>query len=107
MGMTAMTPDETGTPPRLRWHGYVTGIVQGVGFRYFVHDEAQRLKVVGWVRNRSDGRVEVLAEGAKTSLEALIDRMRRGPRTARVESVAGEFHPATGEFSAFRLERTS
>jgi acylphosphatase len=93
--------------PQNRWHAFVDGVVQGVGFRYFVRDAAVRLGVTGWVRNRTDGRVEIVAEGPLPTLEALAEEVARGPRAARVERVDVEWTPATGEFSGFRLASTS
>jgi acylphosphatase len=66
----------------------VRGRVQGVGFRWFVEREAATLGVTGWVRNRDDGRVEVMATGTREQLAALHARLREGPRAARVEEVA-------------------
>jgi acylphosphatase len=64
----------------------VQGRVQGVGFRYALRDEAQRLGVSGWVRNCTDGSVEALLQGEARAVEALVHWARRGPRTARVET---------------------
>lgn len=64
------------------------GRVQGIGFRYALRDEAQRLGVSGWVRNRTDGSVEGLLQGEPSAVEALVDWARRGPRAARVERFA-------------------
>jgi acylphosphatase len=66
----------------------VSGRVQGVGFRWFVEREAATLGVTGWVRNRDDGRVEVMATGTREQLGALHGRLREGPRAARVDEVA-------------------
>jgi acylphosphatase len=66
----------------------ITGRVQGVGFRWFVEREAATLRVTGWVRNREDGRVEVMATGTREQLSALHGRLREGPRAARVDDVA-------------------
>lgn len=66
----------------------VSGRVQGVGFRWFVEREAATLGVTGWVRNREDGRVEVMATGTREQLAALHARLREGPRAARVDEVA-------------------
>ena len=66
----------------------VSGRVQGVGFRWFVEREAATLGLTGWVRNREDGRVEVMATGSREQLAALHARMRQGPRAARVDEVA-------------------
>ena len=65
----------------------VSGRVQGVGFRWFVEREAAMLGIGGWVRNREDGRVEVMATGTREQLSALHGRLREGPRAARVDEV--------------------
>ncbi len=65
----------------------VTGRVQGVGFRESAMQAAERLGVLGWVRNLDDGRVEAHAEGDATAVEALIDHCRVGPPAASVTDV--------------------
>jgi acylphosphatase len=68
----------------------VSGIVQGVGFRYFTQDEAGRLHLSGFVRNLRDGRVEVYAIGSPENLVRLRTGIERGPRGAMVQHVAEE-----------------
>ncbi len=68
-------------------HFLVTGRVQGVGFRWFVHREAQELELKGWVRNTDEGAVEVLAAGDAEDLAELKESLERGPRGARVDRV--------------------
>jgi acylphosphatase len=65
----------------------VRGRVQGVGFRYSAVQEAQRLKVNGWVRNVSEGDVEVWAEGPEENTDLFLAWLRRGPQYSKVESV--------------------
>jgi acylphosphatase len=65
----------------------ITGRVQGVGFRYALQHEARRLGLAGWVRNRSDGSVEAVAQGEGDALAALIAWARQGPPAARVSEV--------------------
>jgi acylphosphatase len=65
----------------------VRGRVQGVGFRWFVENEARQLGLAGWVRNNIDGSVEVLAIGNEQQLAALHSKLRQGPRAARVDEV--------------------
>jgi acylphosphatase len=86
-----------------RIHAFVHGDVQGVGFRYFVIDVARPLGVSGWVRNRSDGSVEITAEGERHHLEALVEAARRGPRGAQVERVEAKWEKAAGNLGPFRL----
>jgi acylphosphatase len=89
-----------------RLHAVVEGRVQGVGFRYFVLEVAELLGVYGWVRNRWDESVEVLAEGDHAALEKLLDALGRGPRGASVFSVKTEWEKPTGEFHSFRVAMT-
>lgn len=65
----------------------IRGRVQGVGYRYWAVGQARALALRGWVRNRGDGSVEVLATGAGNALDIFVAACRRGPRAARVESV--------------------
>ncbi len=84
-----------------RLHAVVRGFVQGVGFRYFVLHRARAAGLRGWVRNRSDGSVECLAEGPRPVLEALIEDLRTGPRPARVTEVELEWQDARGDLPGF------
>lgn len=74
---------------------FISGRVQGVGFRYWTAGRAKHLHLVGWVRNRSDGRVEVLAYGEKADLDSLEHDLHQGPEAAKVDSV--EDAPVTPE----------
>lgn len=65
----------------------VKGLVQGVGFRWFVLREAHRLELHGWVTNLRDGSVEVVAEGTATELGELEGALKRGPSAAQVKGV--------------------
>jgi acylphosphatase len=89
-----------------RLHAHIDGTVQGVGFRAFVLQHAQTLNLTGWVRNTYSGEVEVLAEGSRPALEALLDKLRSGPRMAFVREVRKTWEPATGEYSSFNMRRT-
>ncbi len=90
-----------------RLHATVTGRVQGVSFRYFVLEQAAELDLKGWVRNRWDSSVEVIAEGPRQKLQDLLDALRRGPPMARVEDVDFSWHDATGEFIGFSVRSTA
>jgi acylphosphatase len=68
-------------------HLRISGRVQGVGFRYSMSDEAERLGVTGWVRNRRDGTVEAVIDGAPDAVEAVLAWARRGPRGASVTDI--------------------
>lgn len=88
----------------------VRGRVQGVGFRWFVESEAHKLKIAGWVRNTSDGAVELLAIGTPAQLAALKSKLREGPRAARVDDVEERTAEISAEAAAgsthFRIEGT-
>lgn len=87
-------------------HATITGRVQGVGFRYFVLQNALAHNLTGWVRNLGDGRVEVLAEGEHHSLNALLRALRVGPSHAEVLNVDYVFQEAQGNFQRFQLIST-
>ena len=70
----------------------IEGFVQAVGYRHFAIEEARRLGIDGWVRNRSDGTVEVLASGKTKQVEDFAQACMRGPPGSRVKSV--EMHNA-------------
>ena len=82
----------------------VRGRVQGVGFRWFVEREAHLLGIAGWVRNRSDGSVEVLAQGTPEQLAGLHSRLREGPRASRVDDVLVSPESADQGLNSFRIE---
>jgi acylphosphatase len=86
-----------------RLHAIVHGTVQMVGFRAFAQRRALQLGLAGYARNTPDGRVEVVAEGPREKLEALLGHLRRGPSGARVEAVDHLWGQATGEFRFFRI----
>jgi acylphosphatase len=84
-----------------RLHAEVFGDVQGVGFRAFVLRRATTYGLTGWVRNRWDGSVEVLAEGLRTALETLLEDVKAGPSMSTVDRVEARWEPATSEFRVF------
>jgi acylphosphatase len=93
-----------GPPDMLARRYIIHGRVQGVGFRYFVSSEAQKLGIAGWVRNNMNGTVEALAAGSREQLARFHESLCRGPRAARVENV--EVFPAEAEglTGTFRIE---
>ena len=82
----------------------VRGRVQGVGFRWFVEREAHMLGVAGWVRNNADGSVEVMAQGSREQLSSLRNKLRQGPRAARVDNVEELAATPKPDTSTFRIE---
>ncbi len=79
------------------------GLVQGVGFRYFVYRHAFRLGIKGYVRNLYTGDVEIEAEGEQEELEALIREVRTGPRSAQVTEMKLTWKEARGMYSGFDI----
>ena len=78
----------------------VSGSVQGVGFRLFTQHAAQKLRVVGYVRNRFDGRVEVLATGTPEQLADLCGMLEKGPRFSSVSEVHEEAAEPDPEYTS-------
>jgi acylphosphatase len=68
-------------------HVRITGVVQGVGFRWFVREKARRLGLAGWVRNLADGTVEVVASGEQGQIDLLVGELKKGPPGAIVDEV--------------------
>lgn len=80
----------------------VTGLVQGVGYRYSALNVARELGLAGWVRNAPDGSVETLAQGTERVLDRFVAFLRQGPRAARVDAVdvhSVEFDAALSGFT--------
>ena len=82
-------------------HLHIFGQVQGVGFRYRFSEQAQRLGISGWVRNRRGGSVEAMIAGTPEAVQVLTAWARLGPPAAQVERV--EISAAEGEFAGFEL----
>ena len=81
----------------------VRGSVQGVGFRWFVEREAARLSLDGWVANRADGAVEVVAEGPDEGLGHLVLGLWEGPAGSSVRDVEVDYEPARGNLVGFTV----
>ncbi len=82
-------------------HAFVSGIVQGVGYRAFTRKVAKSLGLKGFVRNLPDGRVEVYAEGEEEKLRELLNHLEKGPFFARVDGVEYTFVEPRGEYEDF------
>jgi len=89
----------------VRAHLVVRGRVQGVWFRGSMQDEARRLGVAGWVRNRPDGTVEAEVEGTREAVDGLIAWARHGPPGARVADVRVDWIAPRGEQGGFVVTR--
>lgn len=91
----------------VRLHATVEGRVQGVGFRYFAQREAVQLNITGWVRNRWNGSVEIIAEGEKAQIEKLLNLISRGPRSGTTQNVKIKWGESTNSFTSFRIRMTA
>ena len=98
---------ERATPPAERLEATVIGAVQGVGYRWFVREAADRLELRGWVANRADGAVVCVVEGPRPALDELLMALARGPISAQVERVIPAWMPATGRFARFEIRSGS
>jgi acylphosphatase len=81
----------------------VRGRVQGVYFRASAQREARRLGLSGWVKNRPDGSVEILAEGEEVAIRELYGWAQKGPSAARVDRVDTRWRGFTGDYAEFRI----
>lgn len=89
---------------KVRAYVFVSGRVQGVFFRSYTKEEADRVGVNGWVRNLSDGRVEAVFEGEKDKVEEMIQFCKRGPPSAKVTDIKFTFEDYTGELKNFSIK---
>ncbi|HID04426.1 MAG TPA: acylphosphatase [Candidatus Caldiarchaeum subterraneum] len=87
----------------VRAHLMISGRVQGVFFRAYMREEAERLGLKGWVRNLPDGRVEAVVEGPEEEVKKLISWAHRGPPAAKVEKVEVMWERPTGGFRGFTI----
>lgn len=101
MSETSETSENTASVSQVR--AVVRGIVQGVGFRFFVRRQAAALGLRGYVRNLPDGAVEVVAEGDRRALDQLLHALERGPSGAEVDEVQTEWRTGSGVFSSFQI----
>lgn len=81
----------------------VNGLVQGVGYRYFVYREAQKLGLKGYVENLYTGEVLTVIEGEKSFVEDLVNKLKVGPMHATVKNCKVTWNEPTNEFSTFEI----
>jgi acylphosphatase len=82
---------------------YISGFVQGIGFRYFVKSNARKLGLKGWAQNLPDGRVEALAQGEKEAIGKLIKLCEKGPFLSEVKAVDVNWDKEEEQFGDFRV----
>jgi acylphosphatase len=102
-----MKQEATSGSNRVRAHIWVKGRVQGVGFRAHVEYSARQIGgLTGWVRNVGYDTVEAVAEGERTDVERLLQAMKEGPRSSRVDEARVEWEAPAGEFEQFGVRRS-
>lgn len=87
-----------------RVHAVVSGRVQGVFFRSYTQERAYRWGLTGWVKNRSDGKVEAVFEGDEEKVKEMMEWCRKGPPGAHVTDLKVEWEEAKGEFTSFQIK---
>ena len=87
----------------VRVHAFVSGRVQGVGYRAFAARAALRLGLLGGVKNLNDGRVEVEVEGEKGAIDTLLQELKEGPPAAHITNVETEWGEAGERFVSFEI----
>ncbi|HLY09005.1 MAG TPA: acylphosphatase [Planctomycetota bacterium] len=87
----------------VRAHLLISGVVQGVGYRWACRRAAQSIGVTGWVRNLPDGRVEAVVQGHREQVDRVIQWCQRGPEDAQVSDVAVSYEEAAEEFQGFGI----
>jgi acylphosphatase len=87
----------------VRAHILISGLVQGIGYRWFTERRARIFGLTGYVRNLYDNRVEVVAEGERGLIEEFIKELRIGPAMANIREIKVNWEDYTGEFEEFRI----
>lgn len=88
-------------------HVFISGTVQGVGYRYFVRSNAKNFGLTGWVRNAEDGGVEAVLQGDKEKIAEMIGLCRKGPMLSEVEHIGFEWEESTETFTDFIILKES
>jgi acylphosphatase len=89
-----------------RLHAFVQGLVQGVGFRFFIYQTGLNLQLNGWVRNRVNGNVEILAEGSREKLDTLLRETHKGPQMAQIVKVDVKWQKSQNDLPPFTILQT-
>lgn len=87
-----------------RIHAIISGKVQGVTFRYHAGKLAKTLGIKGWIKNNSNGTVELIAEGEEIQLQTFLTWCHNGPQHAQVATIDAKWQEPTGEFQDFKIK---
>jgi acylphosphatase len=85
-------------------HVFISGHVQGIGYRQFVKGNARKLDLTGWVRNTEDGGVEAVLQGEESMIELMIEQCKKGPFMAEVEHLGFEWEEEEETFTEFTIQ---
>ena len=88
---------------KIRIHAFVSGLVQGISYRYYTKQFADKLGLKGWVKNLPDGRVEVIAEGNEKEINEMIKFLENGPEDAKILDLEIKKEEYKGEFKHFDI----
>ncbi|MBM7556448.1 acylphosphatase [Halanaerobacter jeridensis] len=88
---------------KIRKHVYISGRVQGVGFRAFTTRTAHSLGVAGWVKNLADGRVEAIFSGSQEQVDKILEEVKEGPSFANVEDIEIIDENYKGQYDGFEV----
>lgn len=81
----------------------ISGTVQGIFFRNFTRENANKLNLKGYIRNLEDGNIEIFVEGEKDNISSLIDLLKKGPPYSQIRDVKIEFRKWSGDFKEFKI----
>ncbi len=87
-----------------RIHLFISGYVQGVGFRWYVERSARRINICGFVKNLRDGRVEVVAEGDDNLMKQFLQELKEGSFKGHIEEIKKVEEEYQGEYSNFTIK---
>ncbi|MFW6015956.1 MAG: acylphosphatase [bacterium] len=85
-------------------HLIISGRVQGVGFRAFALDKSRKFGIKGWIKNRSDGKVEAVVQGKESDINRLLKYFEKGPAWARVDNIEIENENKDTKFKSFTIK---
>lgn len=88
----------------MKKHIFISGRVQGVGFRHFTRKNAESLGVTGWVKNLSDGRVEAVFQGDEEQVDKLIQKCKKGPKSSYVKDIEVNKETGDKDYDEFSVE---
>lgn len=86
-------------------HIFITGSVQGVGFRFFIKSHARQFSIVGWAANTEDGKVEAVLQGSEENIIDLIEKCKKGPFLAEVKNIDVKWEDVVERYGDFQLVR--